>query len=416
MRKLSTKIYKKFLETESKGGLILIICVILSIFLANSPLGTYFNQILNAKLGIAFAGIDLNFTSISWINDGLMAVFFLYVGLEIKREIIGGELASIKQASLPIIAAIGGMLMPAFIYALLNFNSSTTSGWGIPMATDIAFAIGILSVLGSRVPNSLKVFLTALAIVDDLGAILVIAVFYTTDLHLIYLGLAAGVFALQMAFNYFGVQKLIFYIIPGLVLWYLFHHSGIHATIAGVLTAIAVPATSTKRKFSPLESLEHSLASPVSYFIMPLFALANTNIKFESQMLQGLTNPLGLGIIAGLFIGKPLGITLASWIAVKLKMAKKPRAATWTQLGAVGVLGGIGFTMSIFVSLLSFSSILFQLEAKFSILLASIISASVGYVWLNYLSKKPIKEEVITSEKATSTNQDTSIDNLELSL
>jgi NhaA family Na+:H+ antiporter len=402
MTTISKKLYQKFLETESKAGIILIFCVLISILVANSSLGAHFSALLNFKLGSEFAGIDLNFTSLSWINDGLMAVFFLYVGLEIKREVLDGELKSVKQASLPIVAAIGGMVIPAGLYFLINIGTDSAKGWGIPMATDIAFAIGILSVLGSRVPASLKIFLTALAIVDDLGAILVIAVFYTADLHFTYLLLAAGVFAFQMALNYFGVRKLVFYIIPGIVLWYLIHHSGIHATIAGVLTAIAIPATSAKRKRSPLEKLEHLLSNPVSYVIMPLFALANTNIKFESGMVSGLTNPLGLGIIAGLFIGKPLGITLASWIAIKLKIAKKPRSASWKQISGVAMLGGIGFTMSIFVSILSFASPLFQLEAKFSILIASIISAAAGYIFLNYLSKKqsPVKiEQTEKSEK-----------------
>lgn len=394
MKKLSANIYKKFLETESKAGIILIICVFISILIANSPIGNYFNDFLNLKLGFELGGIDLNYSSLSWINDGLMAVFFLYVGLEIKREIIDGELKSIKQASLPIIAAIGGMLMPALLFSLVNFGTITHKGWGIPMATDIAFAIGILSVLGNRVPNSLKVFLTALAIVDDLGAIIVIAIFYTSDIHATFLLYAAGVFAFQLALNYFGVKKLVFYIIPGMVLWYLIHHSGIHATIAGVLTAIAIPATSEKRQNSPLEKLESLLSNPVSYLIMPLFALANTNIKFESEMVKGLTNPLGLGIIAGLFIGKPLGITLSSWLAIKFKVAKKPRAASWKQISGVGILGGIGFTMSIFVSILSFASPLFQLEAKFSILVASITSAVAGYLFLNYLSKKTSTEKV----------------------
>ena len=413
MTTISKKLYQKFLETESKAGIILIFCVIISILVANSSFGSSFSNLLNFKLGGEIAGIDLNFTSLSWINDGLMAIFFLYVGLEIKREVLDGELKSVKQASLPIVAAIGGMLIPAGLYFLINIGADSAKGWGIPMATDIAFAIGILSVLGSRVPSSLKIFLTALAIVDDLGAILVIAVFYTADLHFTYLLLAAGVFALQMALNYFGVRKLVFYIIPGIVLWYLIHHSGIHATIAGVLTAIAIPATSAKRKRSPLEKLEHLLSNPVSYMIMPLFALANTNIKFESGMISGLTNPLGLGIIAGLFIGKPLGITLASWIAIKLKIAKKPRAASWKQISGVAMLGGIGFTMSIFVSILSFASPLFQLEAKFSILIASIVSAAAGYILLNYLSKKqsPVKVEVAEKSEQFSRKE-----KLELSL
>lgn len=388
MRKLSKKIYREFIESESKAGILLIFCVLISITIANSSLGFYFTNLLDFKLGVDLNGINLKYSSLTWINDGLMAIFFLYVGLEIKREIVHGELKSVKQASLPIVAAIGGMLVPALLFALLNLGSETAKGWGIPMATDIAFAIGILSILGNRVPNSLKIFLTALAIVDDLGAILVIAVFYTADLHFTYLLYAVGVFALQMALNYFGVKKLVFYIIPGVILWYLIHHSGIHATIAGVLTAIAIPADSKKTVHSPLEKLEHILSSPVSYVVMPLFALANTNIRFESGMLEGLTSPLGLGIMAGLIIGKPLGITLASWVAIKLKIAKKPSKANWQQISAVSILGGIGFTMSIFVSILSFASPLFQLEAKFSVLVSSIIAAAAGYLLLNYLSKE----------------------------
>lgn len=393
MRKLSQNIYKKFLEAESKGGIILILCMVLSIIIANTFLGPYLTSLLKFEFG--FGGLGLKYSTLSWINDGLMAIFFLYVGLEIKREIVDGELKSIKQASLPIIAALGGMLMPAALYFLFNNHTDTQGGWGIPMATDIAFAIGILSVLGNKVPNSLKIFLTALAIVDDLGAIIVIALFYTSDFHFNYLLLAVGVFAFQMALNYFGVRKVVFYIIPGLALWYFIHHSGIHATIAGVLTAIAIPVTSEKRKYSPMEKLEHALSKPVGYFIIPLFAFANTNIKFESAMLGGVLSPLGLGIIAGLFIGKPLGIALASWIAVKLKIAKKPRLASWNQVIGVGMLGGIGFTMSIFVSLLSFASPLFQLEAKFSILIASLLSAGIGYVYLNILSKKSAKNDKV---------------------
>lgn len=414
MRKISSKLYKKFLETESKAGIILIICVVISILIANTSLGASFNNFLNTQIGFSASSLHLKYSALSWINDGLMAIFFLYVGLEIKREIIDGELKSIKQASLPIFAALGGMLAPALLFALINLGSETSTGWGIPMATDIAFAIGILSVLGNRVPNSLKIFLTALAIVDDLGAILVIAVFYTADLHFTYLLFAAGVFAFQLALNYFGVKKLVYYIIPGMVLWYFIHHSGIHATIAGVLTAIAIPSTSTKNAHSPLEKLETLLSNPVSYLIMPLFAFANTNITFESEMLKGLTNPLGLGILAGLVVGKPLGITLASWVAIKLKFAKKPRAASWKQITGVSMLGGIGFTMSIFVSILSFATPLFQLEAKFSILIASIISATAGYMFLNYLSKKQVVKPAKAKKEKEATDYNT--DNLELSM
>jgi len=316
-----------------------------------------------------------------------MAVFFLLVGLEIKREIVEGELSSFKQASLPVLAAIGGVIVPAVIYSLINNGSSTANGWGIPMATDIAFALGILSLLGSRVPTGLKIFLAALAIVDDLMAILVIAIFYSSELHLNYLAYAGGMLALQIAFNRFGVKNIFFYIIPGIVMWYFIHHSGIHATIAGVLTALTLPTTEDDVE-SPLEKLEHALTSPVNYIIMPIFAIANTNITFESGMISGLTGNLGLGIVLGLFLGKPIGIFLMSWLSVKLKIAQLPDETNWLHVAGLGLLGGIGFTMSIFIALLSFNDPAMQTHAKFAVLIASVLSGIAGYLLLSTHNKK----------------------------
>lgn len=316
-----------------------------------------------------------------------MAIFFLLIGLEIKREIIEGELSSPRKAAMPIFAALGGMFLPAGIYFIFNSNLETISGWGIPMATDIAFALGVLSLLGKRVPASLKVFLAALAIVDDLGAILVIAIFYTNELHWEQLLYSAGILALLISMNYLGVKRLFFYIIPGLFLWYFIHHSGIHATIAGVLLALTIPSNPIKRT-SPLEHLEHMIVRPVNFLIMPIFALANTNIRFESKMLDGLTSPLGLGIIFGLALGKPLGVTFFSWIAVKSGIASLPSRANWKHIFGLGLLGGIGFTMSIFIALLSFNDPDFNIEAKFSILVSSVLAGVSGFIFLNALNKK----------------------------
>jgi NhaA family Na+:H+ antiporter len=317
-----------------------------------------------------------------------MAIFFLFVGLEIKREVLNGELSDKKNATLPVFAAIGGMVVPALIYMLFNHGTISKNGWGIPMATDIAFAIAILSVLGNKIPLSLKIFLKALAIVDDLGAIVVIAIFYTAGISSHYLLLAAITFAIQIAFNFFGFRHLAFYLVPGLFLWYFIHSSGIHATVAGVLTAFAIP-THPEDKLSPLLKLEHWLETPVNFIIIPLFALANTNIHFEwDVVVKGLTSPLGLGIIAGLVLGKPIGITLCSWIAVKTKLSALPKNTNWLQLWGAGQLGGIGFTMSIFITLLSFSDVLLHDEGKLAILIASVLAAFAGYMVLVFAGKK----------------------------
>lgn len=383
---LNLQAFKDFFRSGQIGGIILLVCLVVSLFIANSSYAAAFSAFLATDFGFTFGGQVYSFTVSAWINDALMAIFFLLVGLEIKREMIEGELSSVKKASLPVIAALGGMLVPAFIYFLFNKGQATASGWGIPMATDIAFALAIISMLGKSVPTSLKIFLAALAIVDDLGAILVIAIFYTNEVHFDYLLMAGGIVALLLLFNLLNIKPLYFYLIPGVFLWYFIHHSGIHATIAGVLLALTIPTNMTSTE-SPLEKLEHLLNGPVNYFIMPIFALANTNITFQREMVNGLASPLGLGIITGLFAGKTIGVTLFSWIAVKLKLGSLPSRSGWKHLIGLGMLAGIGFTMSIFISLLSFSDELHVTEAKFAILCASVISGLAGFIFLKSIHK-----------------------------
>ncbi|ANF49204.1 sodium:proton antiporter [Chryseobacterium glaciei] len=379
--------FKKFFNNSQSSGIILIFCVLVSLLIANSSAGEDFQHFLDNEIGVEL--FHLKYPVSIWINDGLMAIFFLLVGLEIKREMVEGELSSFKNASLPIFAAIGGMTIPAGIYSIFNAETPYANGWGIPMATDIAFSLAIISMLGSKIPNSIKIFLAALAIVDDLGAILVIAIFYTEQIHWTYLLLSFGVTALLFLLNFLKVTKIYFYIIPGLFLWYFLHHSGIHATIAGVLLAFSIPTNASNVKISPLEKLEHTLYFPVSFLIMPIFALTNTNIAFNNGMLEGLTSTLGLGIIGGLIIGKLIGINLFSLIAIKFKLSSLPQNSSWTQMIGVGFLAGIGFTMSIFIALLSFKGeIEIQDEAKFAILIASFLAAVLGYVILNLGSKK----------------------------
>ena len=380
-------IFSRFFGSQTAGGILLMLCVIASLLIANSDAGIYFENFLGKNLGYENSFLHLKYPILLWINDGLMAIFFLLVGLEIKRELIDGELSSVKQATLPFFAAIGGMLLPALIYVLLNINGNASSGWGIPMATDIAFAVAVISLLGKKVPLALKIFLTALAIVDDLGAILVIAFFYTNELNLNYLPYIIGTLILLFALNYFNVKPIVFYLIPGAFLWYFIHGFGVHATIAGVLTAFFLPTTPDEKE-SPLEKLEHLLTKPVNFIIMPIFALANTNIRFESEMTNGIFGGLSMGIILGLCLGKPIGITLMSYLAVKLKISELPKDTRWAQVVGLGLLAGIGFTMSIFIALLSFDNLEFQTQAKFSILMASLISGILGYTALKFLSSK----------------------------
>ncbi|WP_170311718.1 Na+/H+ antiporter NhaA [Pedobacter nototheniae] len=379
---INLEVFKRFFRSGQVGGFLLLICVAISLLIANTASKEGFESFLQTKLGFG----AVNYTILAWINDALMAIFFLLVGLEIKRELLEGELSSLKKASLPVIAALGGMIVPASIYFLFNKGTESASGWGIPMATDIAFALAIIAMLGKSVPTSLKIFLAALAIVDDLGAILVIAVFYTNQIHFDYLLMAGGIMVILGLMNYFGVKNLFFYLIPGIFLWYFIHHSGIHATIAGVLLAFTIPTNDTDVE-SPLEKLEHFLTTPVNYLIMPIFALANTNITFQKEMISGLFSPLGLGIVVGLFVGKTIGVTLFSWLAVKLKFANLPSGAGWKHILGLGMLAGIGFTMSIFIALLSFSDPLHILEAKFAILTASVLSGVVGFVFLKSVKK-----------------------------
>lgn len=388
MAKINLLPFKDFFASKSAGGIILLICVAISMLIANTELGDDFARLLSLELGKNFGGVELRYPVLLWINDGLMAIFFLLVGLEIKRELVEGELSSPKQAALPVFAAIGGMLVPALIFALFNNNTVTSAGWGIPMATDIAFAIAILSLLGNRVPLALKIFLTALAIVDDLGAILVIAIFYSSDIHFDYLAYAGIVLTFLVVLNRLKVMNYVYYIIPGLLVWYFIHHSGIHATIAGVLVALTIPTTPDDTE-SPLEKLEHALTKPVSFLIMPLFALANTNIRFEDGMVEGLFSNMGFGIILGLILGKPLGILIMSWVAVKTGVSRLPKNTKWMQIVGLGVLGGIGFTMSIFIAMLSYDNMPhFQTEAKFSILVASVLAGVIGYTLLNKVAGK----------------------------
>ncbi|QXU49535.1 Na+/H+ antiporter NhaA [Chryseobacterium sp. D764] len=379
--------FKKFFNNSQSSGIILIFCVLVSLLIANSSAAENFQHFLDKEVGTHLFGLEYPVSI--WINDGLMAVFFLLVGLEIKRELVEGELSSFKNASLPIFAAVGGMLVPAVVYSIFNTGTEYSNGWGIPMATDIAFSLAIISMLGKKIPNSIKIFLAALAIVDDLGAILVIAIFYTEQIHWSYLLLSFGVTALLFILNFLKVTKTIFYIIPGLFLWYFLHHSGIHATIAGVVLAFSIPTNASNVEISPLEKLEHQLHIPVSFLIMPIFALTNTNITFSSEMVAGVTSTLGLGIICGLVLGKLIGINLFSLIAIKLKLSSLPQNSNWLQMIGVGLLAGIGFTMSIFIALLSFKGeIPIQDEAKFAILIASFIAAIAGFTILSISSKE----------------------------
>lgn len=389
---LITDYFRKFLHSSQSSGIVLIVCVGLSLMIANSSLGTSFQELLDQKIGTEL--FHLNYPLSIWINDGLMAIFFLLVGLEIKREIVEGELSTFKSASLPIVAALGGMVVPALIFHAFNQGTDYAKGWAIPMATDIAFSLAIISMLGRKVPLSLKIFLAALAIVDDLGAIVVIAIFYTDQIHWNYIALSGLMVVILAILNFLNFKKHIFYLIPGIFLWYFMHHSGIHATIAGVLLAFTIPTNTSTTEISPLEKLEQKLHIPVNFLIMPLFALANTNIKFKDGMVDGLFSNFGYGIILGLILGKIIGINLFSWIFIKLKISSLPDKSSWSQMLGAGLLAGIGFTMSIFIALLSFKNHPeIQDEAKFAILVASIIAGISGYSLLKFVGKRRLNTE-----------------------
>jgi len=374
-----TKLFNDFFESE-KGGVLLIVCTIISLLLANSSLSESYLNFWH----FTFAGLSTE----NWINEGLMAIFFFLIGLELKREIFVGELSNVKSAMLPVFAAIGGMLIPAAIYAFFNYGTATQSGAGIPMATDIAFAIGILSLLGNRVPASLKILLTAIAVIDDLGAILVIAIFYTTSLSLINLLIVLAIFVALLLLNKFKINFLIFYIIGGIAMWYFMLHSGVHSTLAGILLAFAIPFDKGE-KTSLSYKLQDWLHKPVALIILPLFALANTAIVFGKGWDTGLAEPGSLGIFAGLIVGKPLGVFLFSFAAVSTGVCTLPLGLKWKQVLGIGFLAGIGFTMSIFITLLAYTDDIIITESKISILLASLVSGILGYTWLHILLKKP---------------------------
>ena len=423
--------FTEFFRREAAGGIILMVSAALALLMANTSWGpaAYFPAIWEKHLRLSLNELVLDMSLLHWINDGLMSVFFLIVGLEIKREVMEGELSEWRQAALPIAGALGGMLLPALLFFLVNRGLPTQNGWGIPMATDIAFALAVLQLLGPRVPLGLKVFLTALAIVDDLGAVLVIAGFYTTNLDLTYLLLALGTWALLLSLNFLGARRLVIYLPLGVLLWYFMHQSGVHATLAGVLLALAIPARIGRARpeilrmlndrlsllqhevhgveanpriiseeleylsdaiSSPAQKLEQRLHSVVAFGIIPLFAFANTSLVIDADVFGQLLSPLGLGILLGLVVGKPLGIGALSWLSVRLGWASLPAGVTWRHLWGAGVLGGIGFTMSLFITLLALGEqSVGEPVAKLAILTASFLSGTAGFLLLRTAPAAP---------------------------
>ena len=388
-----SKPFKWFFKLEAASGLVLLFAAIIALFVSNSELASIYYDILNSYFALGFGEFKLKLSVLHWINDVLMAIFFFLVSLEIKREFIQGELSNPKQASLPIIAAVGGMLVPALIYVAINYgNSETLKGWAIPSATDIAFSLGVLSLLGKRVPISLKVFLTALAIIDDLGAIVIIAFFYSGKIQAMFLILMLVSIIILIIFNRLNVRSFIPYLIVGIFLWDFTHSSGIHATIAGVLLALTIPHKDKKNKSSHKNSmlikLEHAISPYVAFGIMPIFAFANAGVSLEGLTLATLMNPVPLGILCGLFFGKQFGVFIFSYISIKLKFAEMPNDSDWLKLYGVGVLTGIGFTMSLFVGNLAFVETTQYLSGvKIGVLLGSLASTLFGYM-LILLSKK----------------------------
>lgn len=379
-----TSLFKNFFNSEKTSGFLLIGCTVVSMVLANSIVGDGYT---------GFWETQFNGHSIThWINDGLMAIFFLLVGLELEREMYVGELAGIKKAAFPAMAAFGGVLVPAIIFTALNYGTEFQAGSGIPMATDIAFAIGMLALLGSRVPANLKIFITALAVIDDLFAIIVIAVFYSDGVAWWYLATAGGLMLVMFVLNRLKVYNLIPYLILTVGLWYCMLNSGVHATIAGVLAAFAIPFGDGSQK-SPSYILQHALHKPVAFIIVPIFALANTAIIFEPNWMDGFASTVSYGIIGGLVLGKPIGIMIFAYLAVAVGIASLPKGLKWKHILGTGMLAGIGFTMSIFVAILAFDNPAFVATAKIAIITASLISAVVGLIYLKMILKRKFKEE-----------------------
>ncbi|MDA7475814.1 Na+/H+ antiporter NhaA [Candidatus Pelagibacter ubique] len=390
MIKNLSKPFKWFFQLEAASGLVLLIAAIIALVISNSSLSNLYFDTLNQYLFIGINDFGLKLSVHHWINDLLMAIFFFFVTLEIKREFIQGELSNLKKALLPIIGAVGGMVVPALVYVFINLgNSETLNGWAIPSATDIAFSLGILSLLGSRVPISLKVFLTALAIIDDLGAILIIAFFYSGDLSISYLSLILISYILLLTLNKFGVKKFIPYLIIGAFMWFFTYKSGIHATIAGVLLASTIPHRIKEKDFSLLIKLEHAISPYVAFMIMPIFAFANAGVSLEGLSLTSLLEPVPLGILLGLFVGKQVGVMVVSFIAVKFGVAQMPDKSSWLSLYGVSILTGVGFTMSLFVGNLAFAENIQYIDGvKIGVLAGSLLSTVFGYFILLYASKK----------------------------
>lgn len=382
-RRALTATFNRFFDSEKSSGVILIVCTIASLLAANSPLGTDYLGLWESRIG--------TLSILHLINDGLMAIFFLLIGLELERELYSGELSSIRNAALPVFAALGGMLAPALIHGALNAGTPTQAGFGVPMATDIAFAFGVLALLGARVPASLKVFVVAFAVIDDLGAIVIIAAFYTAKISLPHLGGALAVWFALMVCNRMRVMSLILYLLGGGLIWLLMLKSGVHATIAGVMLAFAIPySAKDEDQQSPSHRLEHALHKPVAFLILPIFALANTGVVIDDQWMQGLISANGVGVFAGLVLGKPIGVTLFCLAAVYFGLCRLPADMNWKHLVGAGILGGIGFTMSIFIANLAFAADPAVINAsKMAILLASLTAGIAGFAWLRFFSPSP---------------------------
>jgi NhaA family Na+:H+ antiporter len=390
MIKNLSKPFKWFFQLEAASGLVLLIAAILALVISNSDFSELYFETLKQYLFIGVNDFGLKLSVHHWINDLLMAIFFFFVTLEIKREFIQGELANIKKALLPIIGAVGGMVVPALVYIAINFgNTETLNGWAIPSATDIAFSLGILSLLGSRVPISLKIFLTALAIIDDLGAILIIAFFYSGDLSISYLSLIFISYIFLLILNKFGIKKFLPYLIIGSFMWFFTYKSGIHATIAGVLLATTIPHRIKDKDFSLLIKLEHAISPYVAFMIMPIFAFANAGVSLEGLSLSSLLQPVPLGILLGLFVGKQVGVMIFSFIAVNTGAAQMPDKSSWLSLYGVSILTGIGFTMSLFVGNLAFAENIQYIDGvKIGVLAGSLLSTLFGYFILLFSLKK----------------------------
>ena len=390
MIKNLSKPFKWFFQLEAASGLVLLIAAIIALFISNSNFSEYYFKTLEQYIFVGINDFGLKLSVLHWINDLLMAIFFFFVTLEIKREFIQGELSNLKKAMLPIIAAVGGMVVPALFYILINLgDNETLNGWAIPSATDIAFSLGILSLLGSRVPISLKIFLTALAIIDDLGAILIIAFFYSGDLSISYLSLMLISYILLLVLNKFGFKKFLPYLLVGIFMWFFTYKSGIHATIAGVLLASTIPHRIKDKDFSLLIKLEHAISPYVAFLIMPLFAFANAGVSLEGVSLVSLMMPVPLGILVGLFFGKQIGVMFFSFFAVKLGVAQMPDNSNWLSLYGVSILTGIGFTMSLFVGNLAFVDNTQYIDGvKIGVLAGSLLSTIFGYFLLSITSKK----------------------------